>query len=130
MSRNRYLPLYLGQAIGQTRSLEPQVKFGEACHCEKVPEGTVLLQPTTPWTIVCGLVENHFTSYTSSRSCEHLASSCFYRTALGPLRKAIPMSCKLGMFLSKPLEMGFRRSILTLRRSLPQQNLKICLPHG
>ena len=129
MSRNRYLPPYLGQAISQARSLKSQVKYGEACQCEKVPEGTVLLQPTTPWTIVCGLVENHFTSYTSSRGCRHLTSFCFYRTASGPLRKAIPMSCKLGMFLLKPLEMGFRRSLLTLRRSLPQQMLKLCHPH-
>ena len=123
MSRNRYLPLYFGQAIDQARSLEPQSKFGEACQCEKVPEGAALLQPTTPWTIVCGLVENHFTSDTSSRGCRNLTSSCFYRSASGPSRKAIPMSCKLRMFLLKPLEMGFRRSRLTLRRSLPQQSL-------
>ena len=129
MSRNRYLPLYLGQAIGQARSLKPQVEYEEACQCDTVPEGTVLLQPTTPWTIVCGLVWNHFTSCTSSRDCRHLTTFCFYRSASGPLRKAIPMSCKLGMFLLKPLEMGFRRSIMTLRRSLPQQILTICHPH-
>ena len=48
MSSNRYLPLIYGQAIGQARPLESRLKFREACQCKNVPEGTKLLQPTTP----------------------------------------------------------------------------------